>query len=453
MRKKSELFGYQERMVRAAFKTPMCALFLRVGAGKTVITLTLIEHLLRMNQIHKVLIVGPLRVVRKVWTDEVQEWEHLQGLQFAKMIGNATTREAAFHSPAPIHLINVENLTKLTEKHGKHWPYDMVVWDEFSAAKHQGSSRSKAMWSLMRSKILTRFIGLTGTPASNGLEDVWNLVRILDGGRRLGRYKSHFQNKYMYLPAADAYKAHAKLKMLPGSDKIVHEKIKDVCFSLPDSEYPRQDKPTHNQIMVDLTPVARKAYQEMENQYFTQLANGDFVDIATAAVASTKLLQCSSGAVYTENPRYTELHKAKLEALEELVEESSGRPLLVFYNYRFNAERILKRFKQAVQLTHDDDVIDNWNMGLIPLLIANPQGAGHGLNLQQGGSDTVWFDLTWNLEHFNQANGRLDRTGQKKQVIQHYIMGTNTMDGDVMGRLKGKASVEQALMKALQRHQ
>lgn len=431
-----------------------CAMFLRVGAGKTVIALTLAEYYLRTGQVNRVLVLGPKRVVNNVWHTEAKEWEHLQHLTFTNMVGGRQAILEGFGQDTQIHLINIDNFTKLLERYGREWPYDMIIWDEYSGAKHQKSRRARAMWDIMRAKACKKFLGLTGTPASNGLQDVWNLIRILDGGRRLGRYKSHFEAKYMYVPASQRNNPHAKLQMMPGASEAIYDKIKDVAFSMPDHEYPRQEEPTHNRIMVDLPPDTRRLYDQIEKGYLAKLKDGEYLSVETAAVASIKMLQITSGAVYTENPEFEELHQTKLDALEELVEESNGRPLLVFQNFKFNRERILERFPQAVALQgEDDEALDAWNAGFIPMLVANPQGAGHGLNLQYGGSDTVWFDLTWNLEHFNQANGRLDRTGQKNQVIQHYIMARDSMDEEVMDRLMGKMSVEQALMHALQRHE
>ena len=453
--KKTDIFDYQQRFIRLGAKVPHCAMFLRVGAGKTIIALTLAEYYLRTGKVGSILILGPKRVVNNVWEEEASKWEHLSDLTFCNLSKGPHKRvgdnmdENYRTTEARIHLINVDNFTRLLQKFSHRWRYDMIIWDEYSAAKHQSSKRAKAMLEIMKSKTCKRFLGLTGTPASNGLQDVWNLTRILDGGRRLGRYKSHFEQKYMYIPAHLRHDPYAKPQMLPGASKAIYERIKDICFSMPDDEYPRQDKPTHNKIWVSLPEEARGIYDAAEKKFLVALKNGEYVDIANAAVAATKLMQISSGAVYTQSPEWEAVHDAKLEALEELVEESSGRPLLVFHNFRFSRVRIRDRFPDAVFLS--DDVLPAWNRGEIPMMVANPQGAGHGLNLQEGGSDTVWFDLTWNLEHFSQANGRLDRTGQKNQVIQHYIMGLGTIDEEVMERLQGKASVEQALMKALQR--
>lgn len=452
MRTRSDLRPYQRRMCKLAYQNPYCGLLLKIGGGKTVITLTLAEYLLRQGEVRHVLVVGPLRVVNSVWQQEAEEWEHTAGLRFSRILGSAARRRAAADRNAQVYLVNVENFVWLMEHYSQVWKWDMVVCDEFSLFKNQSARRSKALRSLRKSKAVSRLIGLTGTPAANGLQDLWHQVWLLDRGQRLGRYKSTFTDRYFYLPPSAAHNPYAKPMLRPGAQKEIHDKVRDICFSLSPEEYPQMPPITYTDVIVDLPPAAMQHYRQIENQFFTELASGETIDVATAAVQSNKLLQCSNGAFYTgDGEQWEEVHKAKLEAVQDLIEEAAGDPVLIAYVYDSDKDRLLKALPQAKTLDKSNATIEAWNRGDIPVLLAHPASAGHGLNLQFGGSTLIWFGLTWSLELYDQMIGRLYRPGQSKPVYVHRIMARGTIDFEVSERLAGKITIQEALMTALKR--
>lgn len=443
-------------MCKLAHDNLHSALLLKVGGGKTIIALTLAEYLLRTKQINKVLIVGPLRVVKSVWRQEAAQWQHTAGLKFSEILGTAQQRHAGACADAQVYLVNIDNFAWLTQHYGSEWKWDMIVADEFSLFKNQSAQRSKALRALRKSSTgaLKRLIGMTGTPAANGMQDFWHQVWLLDKGKRLGRYKSTFMDQYFYVPPSQAFNTYAKPVLRAGAQKEIHDKVKDICYSLDPAEYPQLPPISYVDVMVDLPHAALQHYRDIEKQFFTCLDTGETIDVATAAVQSNKLLQCSNGAFYTGiNGDWSEVHRAKLDAVKDIVEEAAGDPVLIAYTYNSDKERMMRELKPygAKVLDKHTATIDAWNRGEIPVLIAHPASAGHGLNLQAGGSTLVWFGLTWSLELYEQMIGRLYRPGQSKPVYVHRIMANDTIDLEVLDRLANKTSIQDALMAALKR--
>lgn len=449
---RADLRPYQRRMCKLAYEHPFCGLLLKVGGGKTIVSLTLAEYLLRQGEVKRVLVVGPLRVVNSVWQQEAEQWEHTRWLKFSRILGSAQQRQDAMMREAHIYLINVDNFAWLTSQCGGAWKWDMIICDEFSLFKNQSALRSKALRALRKAKVLKRLIGLTGTPASNGMADFWHQVWLLDLGQRLGRYKSTFMDRYFYLPPSQQRNLYAKPVLRPNAQDEIHDKVSDICYSLAPNEYPQLPAISYHDVKVDLPDSAMRYYRDIEKQFFATLDSGETIDVATAAVQSNKLLQCANGAFYVNGgSKWEAVHRAKLDAVKDIVEEAAGDPVLIAYVYNSDRDRLLAELPGAKTLDKSAATIDAWNRGEIPVLVAHPASAGHGINLQFGGSTLVWFGLTWSLELYEQMIGRLYRPGQSKPVFVHRIMANGTIDFEVKERLTGKMSVQEALMAALHR--
>lgn len=435
--------AYQDVAIKKIIDNNAFALLLDMGLGKTVSTLTAVNELkYDYFDIDKVLVIAPKRVAEDTWTREVAKWDHLRHLSVSKVLGSEQQRRRALQKQADIYVINRENVEWIVEYYGRDWPFDMVVIDELSSFKNPSSKRFKALRKVR--PLSKRVIGLTGTPAPNSLIDLWSQIYLIDRGERLEKTFTRYKQKYFLQNPYQVY----KIELREGSEDTIYQKIDDICLSMKAKDY-LKDLPESvmNIVEVDLSPKERELYDKLEKESVLEFADGDIV-ATTAAVLSNKLLQLSSGAAYNDNDGVQEIHSVKLDALEDIVESSQGQPVLVFYNYKHDVDRIKKRFKQAVELD-DSNTIEKWNDGEIPILLAHPASAGHGLNMQDGGHIIVWYGLNWSLELYLQANARLHRQGQSETVIIHHLVLKNSIDERVMSVLQGKEQQQEALMEAV----
>jgi SNF2 family DNA or RNA helicase len=441
-------YEYQVKAVRYIATRPASALFLECGLGKTVITLTAVKLLKKRGAIKKALVIAPLRVAAYSWPEEIKKWNHLAGLSYSLVLGAQSRRLSALKQEADIYIINRENATWLVETLDKDWDFDCVIADELSSFKSSKSKRFRALKKI-RSKI-ARFIGLTGTPAPNGLADLWPQIYLLDMGKRLGKTKTAFEERYfnkVFHPSGSFYDLYAK----EGAEAEIYEAVGDICASMKAEDYLDLPPRIDNVIKIQLELPVLQAYKRFEREKILKLYRDENeITAANAAVLVNKLLQFSNGAVYDENGNHNVIHNSKIEALRELADVSAGAPILVFYSFRSDYERITKElaeFKPRAIKTGRD--IDDWNAGRIPLALTHPAATGHGLNLQYGGNIIVWFSLPWSLELYAQANARLRRQGQRKTVIINHLIASETADEDVLTALTGKGKMQDALMIAL----
>ena len=383
--------------------------------------------------------MAPKRVVTDTWARECQKWDHLNHLKVSPIVGTPRERCAAIIRDADIYLISRDNVKWLIDLIGDYWPYDVLVLDELSSFKNPQTNRFKALKTV--SYKCKRVIGLTGTPAPNGYLDLWSQIYLLDAGKRLGHTLTDFRRKYC---DAIRYPSFVKWTVPEENLHAIDEKIADICISMTAKDYLKL--PPVYSIVTDVTlnKKAQRAYDQMVKEAVLELGDSEIIGVTAAAVMN-KLLQIANGAVYDEDGRVTEIHDAKLEALEQIVEEAQGQPVLVFYSYKFDAERIHKRFPEARVMDNDNDIKD-WNAGKVPLMLAHPASCGHGLNLQEGGHIIVWFGPTWSLEQYQQANARLNRQGQKKPVMIYHLIASGTVDERVMEALKNKSTTQAALI-------
>lgn len=389
--------------------------------------------------------IAPLSVAEKTWTDEIDKWDHLKHLAFSKILGSRKHREEALMKKADVYLINRENVEWLVDHYKQQWPFRTVIIDESSSFKSPQAKRFKALRKV-RPKI-DRLVELTGTPAPNNLLDLWPQIYLLDQGERLGKTITQYRNTY-FTPGQKNGHIVYSWKLLPGAEKAIHEKISDICVSMKAKDYLKLPPRTDNTVEVELSPKSWRKYKELEREYVLELPESDVI-ASNAAVLSGKLSQLASGCIYDENGDAIKIHQEKLDALERVVEDAQGQPILIFYRFRHEAERIEKRFKQVKRLDVAAGDVKKWNDGKIPLLLAHPKSAGHGLNLQQGGHIIVWFGNDWPLELYQQANARLDRQGQTEPVIIHHLIAKGTIDEDVMKSLANKEVGQDALMAAV----
>ncbi len=440
---------YQEYAKERIIDTPAIGLFLEMGLGKTVITLTAIDELLydRFDAI-KVLIIAPLRVAEDTWSRESQKWDHLKHLRISKILGDRKQREKALKVDADLYIINRENVPWLVSMTGNDWPFDTVVIDELSSFKSPSAQRFKA---LRRNRpLMKRVIGLTGTPAPNGLLDLWSQIYLLDQGERLGKTITGYSERYFTAGARSGYVVY-DWKQKKESEEAVFDKISDICVSMKSEDWLELPEKIDRVIPVKLDESAKAKYRKLERDLLLPLVDGDIV-ANTAAVLSNKLLQMANGAVYNENQGIQEIHDSKLDALEDILEAANGHPVLLFYTYKHDLLRIQKRFPQIKTLRKGSEGVKDiadWNSGKIELLGVHPASAGHGLNLQDGGNIIVWFGLTWSLELYLQAIARLYRQGQLKHVMNYHLVSEGTIDVDVMTALENKAAGQDALMEAV----
>lgn len=421
---------------------PSSAVFLECGLGKSVITLSAIEQLMfDYFSISWVLVIAPLRVARNTWPDEIEKWDHLSDLRCSVVIGTEAERKAALARKADIYLINRENVDWLISKSGHRFDFDMVVLDELSSFK---SAKAKRFKSLMKVRPrIKRIVGLTGTPGN--LMDLWPEFRLLDQGQRLGRYIGAYRTRF-FDPDKRNQQMIFSYKPKPGAEKDIYLLISDMTISMKSLDYLKMPDCVINEVKVSLSEDEREVYDEMRKEMVLDL-NGKEIDAVNAAALSGKLLQMANGAIYTEDKETIVIHDQKLEALEELIEEANGKPVLVAYWFKHDLERIKSRIKVR-EIKTDKDIRD-WNDGKIPVGLVHPASAGHGLNLQAGGSTLIWFGLTWSLELYQQTNARLWRQGQKETVVIHHIIAKDTIDEDVIRSLKLKEKTQDGIIEAV----
>lgn len=436
--------NYQERMTRYIEEKPECALFLSMGLGKTVITLSAIHNLMFDTfEVKKVLIIAPIRVARDTWPDECEKWEHLKLLRYSTVIGSVKERTQALKEKADIYFINRENIDWLVNKSNIPFDFDMVVIDELSSFKSHTAKRFKAL--IQVRPYIKRIVGLTGTPSSNSLMDLWAPFRILDKGERLGRFISHYRQTYFDPDKRNGMIIYSyKLKL--GGEEAIYEKISDITVSMKAEDYLEMPELIMNKVPVELSAKEQATYDQLKKDMLVTLGDKE-IDAVNAAVLSGKLLQMASGNVYGEEQESIHLHDRKLDALEDLIEGANGKPLLVVYWFKHDLERIKERF-EVRELKSRQDFRD-WNQGEIPVAVIHPASAGHGLNLQSGGSTIVWFTLTWSLELYEQTNARLYRQGQSESVVVHHIVTKNTLDEYVLKALENKSQSQNALINAV----
>lgn len=436
---------YQKYATNRILEQEAVGLFLDMGLGKTVITLTAISELLfNYFVVSKVLVIAPLRVTQTTWPGEVKKWDHLQQLRVSKILGSVKQRKTALKTPADVYVINRENVKWLVEECGRSWPFDMVVVDELSSFKSPKAKRFKALRKVR--PLVKRIVGLTGTPAPNGLIDLWAQIYLLDQGERLGKTVTEYRNRYFNPGRRNGYVVYDWVPK-PGAEEAIYKKLDDLCVSMKAEDWLQMPDRIDRTIPVQIPDAAWEKYEQLERDLLLPFAGGD-VTADSAAVLSNKLLQMANGAVYDENGDIREIHGAKLEALDDVLEAANGRPVLVFYAYRHDLERLKNRYPEAKVLDTEKD-IEDWNQGLIPISLVHPASAGHGLNLQTGGNIIAWFGLTWSLELYLQANARLHRQGQERSVIVHHIVAEGTIDEDVMKALKRKDTDQEALLEAV----
>jgi SNF2 family DNA or RNA helicase len=415
-----------------------------MGLGKSVITLSAIFDLcLDSFLVCKVLVIAPLRVARDTWPAEINKWDHLKGLSYSVAVGTEKERIDALKKQSTLYIINRENVDWLVHKSSIPFHFDMVVIDELSSFKSYGAKRFKSLLKVRPS--VKRIVGLTGTPSSNGLMDLWAEFRILDLGQRLGRYISHYRNTY-FKPDKRNAQIIFSYKPLPGAEEEIYKQISDITISMKSTDYLTMPEYVSNEVFVTLSDKEWKVYSDFKKDMVANLGDED-IDAVNAAVLSGKLLQMANGAVYDSENKAHVIHDKKLDALEDLIEGANGKPVLVAYWYKHDLERIKERFPiRQIQSSKD---IENWNDGKIPIAVIHPASAGHGLNLQSGGSTLIWFGLTWSLELYQQTNARLYRQGQKDTVIVHHIITKNTIDEDVLLALTKKEKTQDALIDAV----
>lgn len=435
--------AYQRYAAQFILDHPAAAVFLDCGLGKTVITLTAIRELLHDSfAVRRVLIIAPLRVARDTWPSEIRKWDHLSDLTYAVAVGNTAKRLAALRQKAEITIINRENVDWLVKNNT--FDFDMVVVDELSAFKSHRTRRFKALMKVR--PMVSRIVGLTGTPSSNGLMDLWAEFRLLDMGKRLGRFLTHYREWY-FLPDKRNAQMVFTYKPRPGAEEKIYEAIGDITISMKSGDYLELPKCLTNVVRVEMNERERRIYERLKKDMAAEI-DGKEIDAMNAAALSGKLLQMAAGAVYDGEGQAVRLHDRKLDALEDLVESANGRPVLIAYWFRHDLERIRKRFPGARELRQEADIAD-WNAGKISIGLIHPASAGHGLNLQDGGSMLIWFSLTWSLELNQQTNARLWRQGQKHTVTIHYLVMKNSIDESVMAALSRKDKVQEALMSAV----
>lgn len=420
------------------------ALFLDCGLGKTITTLTAINELMYDSfEISKVLIIAPLRVAQSTWKDEIEKWDHLNLLRYSVAVGDEKERLKALKQTSDIYIINRENVDWLVTKSGIDFNFDMLIIDELSSFKSHTSKRFKSLLKIR--PYFERVVGLTGTPSSNGLMDLWAEFRVLDLGERLGRYITHYRNEY-FLPDKRNGAVIFSYKPQPNAEERIYRRLADITISMKSTEYLKMPELILNELEINLDEKDQIKYKKFKKEMVMTIQEKE-IDALNAASLSNKLIQLANGSIYDEDKKFYEVHNKKLDKLEEIIESANGKPVLVAYWFKADKERIEKRFKVREIKTADD--IKKWNMGMINLALIHPASAGHGLNLQSGGSTLVWFSLTWSLELYQQTNARLYRQGQKDTVVIHHLITKNTIDEDIMKSIKRKDKTQEALMRAV----
>ena len=435
---------YQQYATEYIKSHPIAAVLLDMGLGKTAISLTaLLDLLFDSFEAHRILVIAPLRVARDTWPAEIEKWDHLSMLTYSVAVGSEKDRKAALMRDADIYIINRENVQWLVEQSGIPFTFDMVIVDELSSFKNHQSKRFKALMKV-RPRI-KRIVGLTGTPSSNGLMDLWAEFKVLDMGQRLGRFIGMYRNNY-FRPDKRNGQIIYSYKLLPGADKAIYKQISDITISMKATDHLKMPELVMNTHTVELSDDEREHYDELKQTLVLQLPEKE-ITVANAAALTGKLLQMANGAIYDDDGDHIHIHDRKLDALEDLIEGANGKPVLVAYWFKHDLERIKSRFKVREIKSSSD--IREWNAGKIPVAVIHPASAGHGLNLQTGGSTLIWFGLTWSLELYQQTNARLWRQGQQDTVVIHHIITDDTVDGRVLKALQSKEKIQDSLIAAV----
>lgn len=439
-----DLHEYQHKLIEIIKEEQTQLLAVSMGLGKTSSALTAIADLMDSFAISKVIIFAPLRVANSVWKQEIAKWEHLKHLRVSICTGSERQRLAALQAPADIYVINRENTAWIANLFKKKWPFDMTVIDESSSYKSSESQRFKALRRVIFGSPYR--ILLSGTPAPNGVLDLWSQMYLIDGGERLGKTMLSYKQRYF---AAEDYMGF-DLQPKKGATETIHKLVSDKMVSLSAADHLDLPKRTDIEIPVYLPPDALKKYKEFEKESLINFPIDIQIEAISAAVLAGKLLQFASGSMYYDAMKnYHEIHSAKLEALEEIVEDNPGENILVSYYFKSDLERLQKKFPTGVTLDKKQETIDRWNRGEISLMFAHPKSAGHGLNLQTGGSVLIWYSLIWSLEEFLQMNARLDRQGQAKPVRIFSLVAQDTIDERVVKVLNDKNATQESLLRAL----
>lgn len=437
--------NYQSYAIDYIENHPVAAVLLDMGLGKTVISLTAIADLLFDSfEAHRILVVAPLRVARDTWPAELAKWQHLKHLTYAVAVGTVKERKAALMAGADITIINRENLGWLIDSSGYEFNYDMVIIDELSSFKNHKSKRFQSLMKV-RPKV-KRIIGLTGTPSSNGLMDLWAEFKLLDFGERLGRFITHYRNNY-FIPDKRNGEIIYSYKPMPYAEDAIYRKISDITISMKSTDHLQMPELITSQYEVQLSEDEEQRYEELKAYFILELPEGE-ITAANAASLTGKLSQLANGAIYDDEGNIVEFHDRKLDALEDIIESANGKPLLVAYWFKHDLQRIKKRF-DVREIKTSKDIID-WNNGDIPVAVIHPASAGHGLNLQAGGSTLIWFGLTWSLELYQQTNARLWRQGQSSgTVVIEHIITKGTIDERILKALSLKEVSQNALIDAV----
>lgn len=468
---RSQFHNYQEQMVGHLVARDQAGLFCSMGSGKTASTLTALLELQNACEVNQTLIIAPKRVSTDTWPDEIKEWDHTCEMQFTVLTGlPAKQRAAAARNGSPIHIINVENIQWLVALHGADWPYDHVIIDESPKFKGYRRRNNPTARELERAekedrkplRNLTRFGALasvrkyiytvwilTATPAPNGYLDLWSQLFLLDKGKRLGTARNSYRDRFFHATDYQGY----RYELRRGADKLIQDRISDIILTVDVKDHLDVLLPRNNPIKVHLPDSVMAQYRELERHMLLELGDEE-IAVETQAALVNKLLQFANGAMYREDKTWVEVHRAKLEALDEAIEGMNGEPVIVAIDFKFDRERILKRYKGAVLLDDTEGLQKKWNAGEIPILVTHPASAGHGLNLQHGGCTIIWYGLTWNLEYFLQLNERVGPTRQKQSgydrvVTYHYLIAAGTREENVLAALTAKDATQQGLLDAL----
>lgn len=439
---KAKLHGYQEFAVDFILTHDSSALLLDMGLGKTLTTLTAIKELKDFGILdEKVLIVAPLTVAKDTWPKEIEKWEHLKDLTYSVIVGKKSERLAAIDKDRDLYIVNKENFVWLTEN--SKWVWKTVIIDELSGFKATNTKRFKAMRKI-RPKV-KRMIGLTGTPAPNSLLDLWPQMYTIDRGESLGKSITKYREQYFYPASANGHIVY-KWALKEGADDLIYEAIGDTAISMKAKDYLKLPPRVDNFIEVEMDKKEMALYKQLKRDYVLEYLDQEIV-AANAAGLQNKLLQLAQGAIYSEDGSVLNVHMRKKIALDQIIEEANGQPVLVFYWFKFDRDRLLEWYPEAEEI--NDKNISKWNEGKIPILLAHPASAGHGLNLQAGGHIIAWYGMNWSSEYYSQANARLDRQGQTESVVVHHIITKCTDDSRVLDVVQGKISQQDALMAAL----
>ena len=439
---------YQQYTINHILNHNNSGLFLDMGMGKTVSTLTAVDYLLFLGEINKVLVIAPKRVAEDTWSTEIEKWDHLKHLRISKVLGTPKQRIKAIEADADIYVTNRENVEWLVKEYFGYWKWDMCVIDELSSFKSSKAIRFRSLRKVR--PYFKRIVGLTGTPAPNSLIDLWPQLYLLDGGQRLGKTITGYRQQYFNPGRSNGYIVYDYV-LKEGSEAIIHNRISDICISMMAKDYLSLPERLDNMIELSLPDEVKKKYRQFEKDLIMNLGDEE-ITAANAAVLTNKLLQFANGAIYDEDKNVVNIHDEKLDKLLEIIDTANGKPVLVLYNFKHDFSKIsdaLTKLKIKHQTLEDSSDIKKWNEGKIQVALLHPASAGHGLNLQYGGNIIVWYGLTWSLELYQQANARLHRQGQKQTVIINHLIAKGTVDEDVIKALEGKDINQNALLEAV----